>query len=117
VFSATVLVSGTNFKAYNVNITNSAGTKSQAVALSATGTNQGFYACGLKAWQDTLYSHIGTQFFSRCYIEGAVDFVFGITGQSWYQGCTIGIMRAAGTITAQGRTSSSTTGYFVFDKA
>jgi len=26
-------------------------------------------------------------------------------------------MRAAGTITAQGRTSSSTTGYFVFDKA
>jgi hypothetical protein len=79
-----------------------------------------------------------------------VDFVFGITGQSWFQGCTLGIVRAryvlylfpgfglcewrkgsmvqeigrrrmadgnSATITAQGRTSSSTTGYFVFDKA
>jgi len=115
--SATLLVSGSGFKMYNMNVTNSAGDASQAVALSATGTDQGFYACGLKGWQDTLYTHTGSQFFGRCYIEGAVDFIFGITGQSWFQGCTLGVMRSEGTITAQGRTSSSTTGYYVFDKA
>ena len=114
---ATLLVSGSNFKLYNINITNTAGTASQAVALSATGSNQGFYSAGITGWQDTLYSHSGSQFFGKCYIEGAVDFVFGITGQSWYQGCTLGVTRSASMITAQGRKSSSDTGYFVFDKA
>ena len=71
---------------YNMNITNTAGTGGQAVALSATGTEQGFYACALKGYQDTLYSHTGTQYFSRCYVEGAIDFIFGRTGVSWYQG-------------------------------
>ncbi|KAM3068308.1 hypothetical protein ACMFMG_009448 [Clarireedia jacksonii] len=115
--SATLLITGSGFKMYNMNVTNSAGNVSQAVALSSTGANHGFYACGLKGWQDTLYAHTGSQFFSRCYIEGAVDFIFGITGQSWFQGCTLGVLRSASVITAQGRTSSSTTGYFVFDKA
>jgi len=115
--SATLLISGNGFKMYNMNITNDAGTASQAVALSARGTNQGFYASALKGWQDTEYSHTGSQFFGRCYIEGAVDFVFGITGQSWYQGCTLGVMRAAGMVTAQGRTASGDTGEFVFDRA
>jgi pectinesterase len=84
--SATLLVSGSNFKMYNMNITNTAGTGGQAVALSATGMSQSFYACALKGYQDTLYSHTGTQYFSRCYIEGAIDFIFGRTAQSWYQG-------------------------------
>lgn len=66
---ATLLVSGTGFKMYNMNVTNSAVTASQAVALSATGTNQGFYASAFKGWQDTLYAHTGSQFFGRCYVE------------------------------------------------
>jgi pectinesterase len=73
---------------YNMNVTNSAGTASQAVAISAAGFYGGFYTCKIKAYQDTLYSHAGSKFFSRCYIEGATDFIFGITGNSWYQGCT-----------------------------
>ncbi|KAH6711689.1 carbohydrate esterase family 8 protein [Leptodontidium sp. MPI-SDFR-AT-0119] len=115
--SATLLINNNNFKMYNMNITNSAGTASQAVAVSARGANGGFYSCAFKGWQDTLYSHLGSQFYGRCYIEGAVDFIFGITGQAWFQGCTIGVMRSASVITAQGRTSSSTDGFFVFDKA
>lgn len=114
---ATLLVSGNNFKMYNLNITNTAGTAGQAVALSMRGLYGGVYACGLVSYQDTLYSHVGSQFFGRCYIEGAVDFIFGITGNSWYQGCTLGVLKSGGTITAQGRTSSSTDGFFVFDKA
>ncbi|KUJ24351.1 pectin lyase-like protein [Mollisia scopiformis] len=115
--SATLLVSGNNFKMYNLNVSNTAGTGGQAVALSMRGDYGGVYACGLKSYQDTLYSHIGSQFFGRCYIEGAVDFIFGITANSWYQGCTLGVLKSGGTITAQGRTSSSTDGFFVFDKA
>lgn len=115
--SATLLVSGTGFKMYNMNVTNTAGQAGQAVALSATGTKQGFYASAIKGWQDTLYSHTGSQFFGRCYVEGAVDFVFGITGQSWYQGVTLGVVRSASMLTAQGRDEGTQTGYFVFDKA
>ncbi|KAH8593616.1 pectin lyase fold/virulence factor [Bisporella sp. PMI_857] len=115
--SATILVSGSNFKMYNINVTNSAGTAGQAVALSGTGSNQGFYASAFHGWQDTLYAHSGSQFFSRCYVEGAVDFIFGIRGQAWFQGVTVGVVRSASMITAQGRTSSSDTGYFVFEKA
>jgi pectinesterase len=110
-------MSGNNFKMYNINIQNSAGDASQAVALSTRGTEMGFYACSFLGWQDTLYTHIGSQFFGRCYIEGAVDFIFGITGNSWFQGCTLAVLKAEGTITAQGRTSSSTTGFYVFNEA
>jgi pectinesterase len=84
--SATLFITGANFKMYNMDVTNSAGTERQAVVLSVSGVNQGFYACALMGWQDTLYSHTGTQYFSRCYIEGAIDFIFGLTAQSWYQG-------------------------------
>lgn len=114
---ATLLVTGDNFKMYNINVTNTAGTGGQAVAVSMRGFYGGVYACGLIGYQDTLYNHVGSQFFSRCYIEGAVDFIFGITGNAWFQGCTLGVLKASGTITAQGRTSSSTDGYYVFDKA
>jgi pectinesterase len=102
---------------YNINIKNSAGDASQAVALSTRGTDMGFYGCSFLGWQDTLYTHIGSQFFGRCYIEGAVDFIFGITGNSWFQGCKLAVLKAEGTITAQGRTSSSTTGFYVFNEA
>jgi len=115
--SATLLINGANFKMYNMNVSNTAGEAGQAISLSATSTSQGFYTCGILGWQDTLYSHIGSQFYSRCYIEGAVDFIFGITAQAWFQGCTLGLVRAAGTITAQGRTSTAETGYFVLDRA
>lgn len=116
-YLATLLVNANNFKMYNMNIVNSAGTTSQAVALSINGFYAGIYACTLTGYQDTLYTHSGSQFFSRCYIVGATDFIFGITGNSWFQGCTLGVLRPGTWITAQGRTSASTAGYYVFDKA
>ncbi|KAJ5040531.1 uncharacterized protein L3040_006185 [Drepanopeziza brunnea f. sp. 'multigermtubi'] len=115
--SATLLVNSNSFKMYNMNITNSAGTASQAVAVSARGLYGGFYACAFKGWQDTLYAHTGSQFYGRCYIEGAVDFIFGTTGQAWFQGCTVGVMRSGSVVTAQGRDASNTDGFFVFDRA
>jgi len=115
--TATLLVTASNFKLYNINVENTGGQDNHAVALSSTGSNNGFYVCNFKSWQNTVYTHKGSEFFSRCYIEGAVDFVIGITAQAWFQGCTLGALKAKAWITAQGRTSSDSTGFFVFDKA
>jgi pectinesterase len=120
---------------YNMNITNDAGQDAQAVALSTGGSNQAFYASSILGWQDTTYVHTGTQFFGRCYIEGAVDFIYGTTANAWFvsssllllivnqlannfqqQGVTIGSVRA-GPVTAQGRSDNTSAGYFAFEKA
>jgi hypothetical protein len=46
---ATLLVTASNFKAYNLNITNGAADNSAAsVAISTTGQNNAFYACGIQ---------------------------------------------------------------------
>lgn len=55
--SATLLISGNNFKMYNMNITNSAGTAGKAAALSMGGFYEGIYAVGLKRYQDTANNH------------------------------------------------------------
>jgi pectinesterase len=100
-----------------MNVINAAGQDIHVIALSSTGSNNSFYVCSFKGWQNTVYTHKGSEFFSRCYIEGAVDFVIGITGQSWFQGCTLGALRKREWITAQSRTSSDSQGFLVFDKA
>ena len=43
-----------------------------------------FYDCGFVGIQDTLTDLQGRHFFYNCYIEGAVDFIWGF-GQSLYQ--------------------------------
>ncbi|KAF4627438.1 hypothetical protein G7Y89_g10719 [Cudoniella acicularis] len=116
---ATVLVTGNNFKAYNLNITNSAigASELMAVAVSSRGNSNGFYSCGIVSTQGTFYAHKGSTFISRCYIEGTLDFVFGRKGNAWFQGCTLAAMRPQGSITSQGRTDPADDGYLVFDKA
>jgi pectinesterase len=81
---ATLRVTGNFFKMYNMNVTNDAGTAAQAVALSTGGNSQGFYASSFLGYQDTAYVHTGTQYFSRCYFEGAVDFIYGTTANAWF---------------------------------
>ncbi|KAH7319347.1 pectin methylesterase [Rhexocercosporidium sp. MPI-PUGE-AT-0058] len=115
--SATLLITANNFSLYNINVANTAGNDSQAVALSTKGTSCGFYACSITGYQDTLYAHDGSSFFGSCYVEGAVDFVFGIMGQAWLQGCKVAVLKKKGTVTAQGRTSGGTGGEIVFDRA
>ena len=43
-----------------------------------------FYECGFVGIQDTLTDLQGRHYFYNCYIEGAVDFIWGF-GQSLYQ--------------------------------
>lgn len=81
---ATLSVLGDYFTMYNMNVTNDAGQDAQAIALYTGGNNQGFYSSSLLGWQDTALVNKGTQFFGRCYIEGAVDFIYGLSANAWF---------------------------------
>ncbi|MEU6986578.1 pectinesterase family protein [Streptomyces sp. NPDC046324] len=55
----------------------------QAVALKVQGDRSAFFHCRFLGHQDTLYADslslpaVARQYFSHCYVEGDVDFVFG----------------------------------------
>ncbi|KAF8189316.1 pectinesterase [Pholiota molesta] len=112
--SGTLRIHKNDFKMYNVNVKNTFGVGSQAIAISQYGSRVGLYACGFFGYQDTLYANQGTQVYLKGYIEGAVDFIFGRTGLAYFGGNTIAV-RAAGCITASGRESNDT-GSYVFNQ-
>jgi pectin methylesterase-like acyl-CoA thioesterase len=75
--SASVYISANDFSAANLTFQNSFGSGSQAVALRATGQRQQFLNCRFVGYQDTLYTHSGSQYFRDCYVQGNTDYVFG----------------------------------------
>ncbi|KAJ4396657.1 hypothetical protein N0V93_000878 [Gnomoniopsis smithogilvyi] len=113
--TGTLRVQATNFKAYNINIANTYGEGSQAIALSAY-ADSGYYACQITGYQDTVLAETGYQLYAQSYIEGATDFIFGQYSPAWFEECDIGVLAASeGTITANGRVGSSGTSYYVFN--
>jgi pectinesterase len=76
-FSAVVEVQSEGFQAANLTIQNSFGPGSQAVALTVYSDRAIVHDVRLLGWQDTLYAAAGRQYYKNCYIEGAVDFIFG----------------------------------------
>ncbi|XP_038889344.1 probable pectinesterase 66 [Benincasa hispida] len=93
----------------------------QALAARIYGDKSAFFSCGFKGFQDTLWDVRGRHFFHACYIEGAIDFIFG-SGQSVYKNCLINVNVAKlpqvnqGFITAQGRKSATDPSGFVFKR-
>lgn len=75
--SASVYISANDFSAANLTIQNTYGSGSQAVALRTTGQRQQFLNCRFVGYQDTLYTHNGSQYFRDCYVQGNTDYVFG----------------------------------------
>ncbi|CAG8972381.1 hypothetical protein HYALB_00007134 [Hymenoscyphus albidus] len=115
--SATLLLDASNFRAYNINITNTYSSSNTASpAISNLGDNNAFYTCGIHGKQGTFYAHKGSLFVSRSYIEGTVDVIYGRNGNAWFQGVKVGALRKGGTLTAQGREASGDDGWFVFEK-
>jgi pectinesterase len=122
--SASVTVSGDDFVAENLTIANDfekhharSEEGSQAVALHVTGDRDVFRHVRLLGYQDTLYAdskscHVADQsgpcrasrqYFSDCYIEGHVDFIFG-DAKAAFERCEIHAMaHSLVTITAQSR--------------
>jgi len=54
---------------YNVNVKNTFGVGSQAIAISQYGSRVGLYGCGFHGHQDTVYVNRGTQVYLKGYIE------------------------------------------------
>lgn len=114
--TATLRVWTQNFKLYNVNVKNTRGQGSQALALSAYAANQGYYACQFTGFQDTVLAQQGAQLYAKSYIEGATDFVFGQHAQAWFEQVHFGVLAASqGYVTASGRASNDD-GYYVINK-
>lgn len=106
-----------NVKVYNINIKNTYGKGSQAIALSAYNTKQGYYGVGLYGYQDTLLAETGNQVYAACYIEGAVDFIFGQHASVWITKSAIAVTAGGGCITANGRSSATDVSYYVIDQS
>lgn len=86
----TMRVAGDDFIAANLTIENTAGPVGQAVALHVEADRAAFYNISIKGYQDTLYvaGEGHRSFFSQCYIEGSVDFIFG-GGTAYFDQCQI----------------------------
>ena len=74
-----------------------------------------FYGCQLSGYQDTLYAKTGTQYYSNCKIEGAVDYIFG-DASAWFGECDI-VSNGPGAITASSREQSSDTAWYAIDNS
>ncbi|CAI0381723.1 unnamed protein product [Linum tenue] len=83
-----------------------------ALAARVYGDKTAFYDCSFVGVQDTLWDATGRHYFSNCYIQGAVDFIFG-RGQSFYENTEI-YATGGGYITAQGRATANDPSGFVF---
>lgn len=78
--SATVTINATDFSAVNITFVNSYGEGSQAVAIVVNADRSAFKNCRFIGNQDTLYLKGGgppKAYFSHCYIDGNIDFIFG----------------------------------------
>jgi len=115
--TGTVINEAANTAFYNINIKNTYGEGSQAIALAAYGTQQGYYGVGLYGYQDTLLAEIGNQVYGYCYIEGAVDFIFGQHAVAWIDSSDIRVSAGGGAITANGRASSTDVSFYVINKS
>jgi pectinesterase len=116
--TATLRAHTTNLKVYNINLVNTRGQGSQALAVSAQKDRQGYYACQFKGYQDTILAQAGAQVYAKSYIEGATDFIFGQKARAWFDGADIRVLAASiGYITANGRDSESNPSYYVINKS
>lgn len=55
-----------------------------AEAALVGGDRNSFHRCSFIGYQDTLCDYAGRHFFGDCWIEGAVDYIFGFA-QSMYK--------------------------------
>ncbi|MDP0498814.1 MAG: pectinesterase family protein [Verrucomicrobiota bacterium JB022] len=72
----------------NMTISNDAGRVGQALALRIDADQVVLRNCRLLGWQDTLLVNRGRHYFEDCYIEGAVDYIFG-GATAVFKGCTL----------------------------
>ncbi len=87
-FNPGMVVAADDFSAENLTIQNTSGDHGQALALRVDADRAVFTHCRLLGWQDTLLVNNGRQYFTNCYIEGRVDFIYG-SGTAVFDHCEI----------------------------
>jgi pectinesterase len=114
--TATLRAWNVGLKVYNINLQNTRGSGSQALAVSAQADQQGYYGVKFIGYQDTILAQTGYQVYANCYIDGAVDFIFGQQARAWFYNADIRI-KGTGYITANGRDSDDNVSYYVIDNS
>lgn len=132
--SASTTVTGDDFYAENLTFENSFSKNrpltpagSQAVALRVTGDRAVFRRVRFLGFQDTLYAdgkgckseqgpcEPARQYFSDCYIEGNVDFIFG-DALAFFENCEIhALAHSSVMLTAQSKRYDGEQSGYVFD--
>ncbi|XP_019170363.1 PREDICTED: putative pectinesterase 11 [Ipomoea nil] len=114
IHSPTLTVFASDFVGRYLTIMNTFGRSGKGVALRVSGDRSAWYGCRIKSYQDTLLDEAGKHYYSNCYIEGGVDFIFG-NAASLFEGCEIhSIAVGGGAITAQRRESAEENTGFTF---
>ena len=88
--SSSFFLWGLDFTARNLTFENAANPVAQAVAMRVDADRAFFDNCRFLGNQDTLYNYgRGTrQYFRNCYVEGDVDFIFGLA-TAYFENCEI----------------------------
>ncbi len=109
--SAGFYIYASNFTAENICFENTAGPVGQAVAVLVSGDKVHFKNCRFLGFQDTLYTYgrESRQYYSHCYIEGTVDFIFG-SSTAVFDSCTI-FCKQRGYVTAASTPDNKLFGY------
>jgi pectinesterase len=76
-FNPGLAIAGDDFSAKDLTIQNTSGDHGQALALRVDGDRAVFNDCRITGWQDTLMVNNGRDYFTNCYVEGRVDFIYG----------------------------------------
>jgi pectinesterase len=118
--SSTVLVRASDFTAENITFENTTPREArvQALAFYITGDRAILRRCRFLGWQDTLRAdaprgETARQYFSDCYIEGHVDFIYA-AGTSVFDHCHIHA-KADGYLTAASTAETTPYGYVFLD--
>lgn len=107
--SYSILISSDDFEADNLTFENSHGKGSQAVAVRVDGDRAIFKKCRFDGFQDTLLVNKNRQYFENCYIDGAVDFIFG-AATCFFESCELHAV-ARGYLTAASTPQVAPYGY------
>jgi len=118
--SSTVLVQASDFGAENITFENTTTREDrvQALAMYVEADRATFRNCRFLGWQDTLRADaprggFGRQYFTNCYVEGHVDFIYA-AGTTVFDRCHIHV-KADGYITASSTPENTPFGYVFLD--
>ena len=115
--STSTSIKADDFIAENITFANSTPDDvAQAVAIKTEGDRLIFRNCRFLGWQDTLYANRGSgpgrQYYTDCYIEGDVDYIFG-NGRAYFDGCEVKT-KEGGHVTAQSKDDPNLYSGYVF---